>query len=125
MPKFILGGKMLDDLIQIAVGMGVPGLVLGILVATSGYAGGAAMTVALATLGGPLGMIGGITAFGLIALFSSVFAKYGTDVVIRKIIDGLRADNRTNDEIWNEFNSWPNIVLSKRTKQKYKSYIYD
>lgn len=58
MPKFILGGKMLDDLIQIAVGMGVPGLVLGILVATSGYAGGAAMTVALATLGGPLGMIG-------------------------------------------------------------------
>ena len=53
-----------DKLVSFLVGLGVPGLVLVVAVYVAGVAGGAAIVVALATLGGPLGMLGGIALLG-------------------------------------------------------------
>src|SRR4051794_18370219 len=68
-PKSKTFAKMIDLL----AAAGVPGLVLLAAMAISGFSGGAAITVALASLGGPAGMIGGI---GFLVTLGIVIAKY-------------------------------------------------
>jgi len=57
-----------DRLISFLAGLGVPGVILIVAIAVGGYAGGAAIVFALAVLGGPLGMLGGLALLGVIAL---------------------------------------------------------
>ncbi|MDP3486811.1 MAG: hypothetical protein Q8S19_02620 [Bacillota bacterium] len=52
----------MDKLVTKIVALGVPGLILVVAMGVSGWAGGAAITVALA--GGPFGMLGGICTPG-------------------------------------------------------------
>ncbi|MFC1604405.1 hypothetical protein ACFL5F_05185 [Planctomycetota bacterium] len=68
---------MLDKVVTKIVALGVPGLVLLVAMAASGWAGGAAIVTALAILGGPLGMLGGIFVLGVLVLISNALAKYG------------------------------------------------
>ena len=49
----------MDKLLDKIAALGVPGVVLAVAMETTGYVGAAALTTALATLGGPLGMLGG------------------------------------------------------------------
>src|SRR5690242_20926998 len=55
-------GDLFQKTVSNLVGLGIPGLILLAVIATTGYAGAAAITTALATLGGPFGMLGGIAA---------------------------------------------------------------
>ena len=57
----------LDTVAEKIAALGVPGLVLIITISSVGLAGGAAIVTALATLGGPLGMMGGIDKRALAA----------------------------------------------------------
>ena len=54
----------MDKLVNKIVALGVPGLVLLIAMHLTGFAGAAALTAALASLGGPLGMLGGLAVLG-------------------------------------------------------------
>jgi hypothetical protein len=70
-----------DKLIGRLVALGIPALVLVAAIASTGLAGGAAIVAALAMLGGPLGMMGGVLVLGLLVLISHAVADYGFETV--------------------------------------------
>lgn len=69
----------MDRLVSKIAALGVPGLVLLVAMSATGYAGAAALTTALAALGGPLGMLGGIAVLGLL-----VFQEDYQNTVLKK-----------------------------------------
>ena len=109
-------GMPFDKIIEKIVALGVPGLVLVIVIATVGEVGGAAIVVALATLGGPLGMLGGIAVLGLIVLISQAIAKYGAEVIMKSVVKGLKDKGMTTEEIVKAVNGY--WFISNDLKQK-------
>jgi len=107
----------IEKVVQGLVGLGVPGLVLLVAVATSGYAGAAALTSALATLGGPLGMIGGIAVLLLLVPTSRAIAKYGLPRISALVIRGL-AKEHSPEEIRDRISKYPAWVISKELRSK-------
>ena len=84
----------MDEFIRKAAGIGLPAVVLLITMATTGLAGAAAVTTALAALG-PGGMIGGIVLLGIIGLAGDMLAKYGLDVLLVAIYqERLKTEKR-------------------------------
>jgi hypothetical protein len=104
-----------DKIIDKIVALGIPGLVLLIVIETMGVAGGAAIVTALAFLGGPFGMLGGITALGLILLISQALAKYGIEKIVMGVVAGLKEKGLRIDQIIDTVNKYP---ISKSLKLK-------
>lgn len=69
----------MDEIIRKVAALGLPAVHLAITIATTGFAGGAALTTALAALGGPAGMIGGIAVLGIAGLVADALAKVGIE----------------------------------------------
>lgn len=105
----------MDRLVQTLVGLGIPGLVLLIAISVSGYAGGAAIASALATLGGPLGMLGGIALLCLLAMISSGISKYGFEAIFSSVTMGLKQKGVSDEEIREKISSYP---ITKGMKRK-------
>lgn len=80
--------KVFSKTVNLLAAAGVPGLILLGAMAISGFSGAAAITVALASLGGPAGMLGGI---GVLISVGIAIAKFGvTDLsiaVVRKLLE--------------------------------------
>ena len=93
-----------DKIINTIAGLGVPGLVLLVAMALSGWAGAAALTTALAALGGPLGMLGGV---GLLALISWAIAEYGFEKIAVAVIKELKRRGRNRQGVLTEINGYP------------------
>ena len=72
----------MDEVIRKVAALGLPGVMLVITMAATGFAGAAAITTALAALGGPFGMLGGIGLLGVMTLVADVLAKVGIDVFL-------------------------------------------
>ncbi len=90
----------LDEIAEVIAGLGIPALVLIVLMAVSGYYGAAAITVALATMGGPLGMVGGAIAMAALALIAKASAKYGIERLFRAVfIRIMKKEGKTKEEI--------------------------
>ncbi|MDE0038100.1 MAG: hypothetical protein OXU77_11175 [Gammaproteobacteria bacterium] len=81
----------IDKVADKIAALGVPGLVLVVAMALTGYAGAAALTTALAVLGGPMGMLGGITLLGVLALIAKALAEFGFEALFRAVLNRLRA----------------------------------
>jgi len=96
-----------DQIIKTIAGLGVPGLVLLIAMAVSGWAGAAALTTALAALGGPLGMLGGVALLGVLALLSWAIAEYGFEKIAVAVIKELRRKGRKRQDVLKEIESYP------------------
>lgn len=110
----------MDRLVGILVGLGIPGLVLVAVSAACGLAGGAATVTALATLGGPLGMLGGIGALVLMGIVCNAIGKYGFDAIFLAVLKGLMAKGTTKAEIRRKIDTYP---ISNGLKQKIKRQI--
>jgi len=110
----------LDKLASKVVALGVPGLVLVVVISVSGLAGGAAFVAALATLGGPLGMVGGIIALGLMVLISQALSEYGIDALCEKVILGLFQKGLSKSDISRKIEKYP---ISKGLKLKLKDLV--
>ena len=98
---------MLDKVVSSIVALGVPGLVLLVAMAASGWAGGAAIVTALATLGGPGGMLGGIGVLIVMALISKALADYGFERLFVASVKGLREKGMSNEEIIRKVEGYP------------------
>jgi hypothetical protein len=101
--------KTFTKIVDLLAAAGIPGLVLLAAMAISGFSGAAAITVALSSIGGPAGMIGGI---GVLVTLGVVIAKYGvTDVglaVVRKLLN-----TRSKDALIQEIEALPKVVPQK------------
>jgi hypothetical protein len=110
----------LDKIAEIIAALGIPGLILVIAIACSGYAGGAAIVAALATLGGPFGMLGGLALLGILVLISNAIATYGAEAIVKKVIAKLKKDGLSKEEILKKIDSYP---ISMGLRLKAKDYI--
>ncbi|MBW4470773.1 MAG: hypothetical protein KME45_10275 [Stenomitos rutilans HA7619-LM2] len=69
----------MDEVFRKVAAFGLPGVLLVITMAATGLFGAAAITAALATLGGPFGMLGGIGLLGITGLITDALVRYGLD----------------------------------------------
>ncbi|MEH1982684.1 MAG: hypothetical protein V7L27_26045 [Nostoc sp.] len=97
----------MDKLVDKIAALGVPGLVLLVAMAVTGWAGAAAITAALALLGGPLGMLGGIAVLVLLALISQGLAEYGFEAIFKSTVEQLRTQGKSKSDIEREIESYP------------------
>lgn len=110
----------MDRIVGILVGLGVPGLVLLTVSAACGLAGGAATVTALATLGGPLGMLGGIGVLVLMGIVCSALGKYGFDALFLAVLQGLIAKGTTVLDIYQKLDTYP---ISSDLKRKIREQL--
>lgn len=110
----------MDQIVDKIAALGVPGLVLVVTMAVTGWSGAAALTTALALLGGPLGMLGGITLLGILGLISKGLSDYGMEAIFKAVIDELRKKGKSRDDIEREVESYP---ISRDLKLKIKDYL--
>jgi len=111
---------MLDKVVSKIVALGVPGLVLLVAMAASGWVGGAAIVTALAMLGGPLGMLGGIALLCVLALISNALAKYGFERIFEASVKRFHGKGMSNEEILRKVDRYP---ISKSIKLKLKNSL--
>ncbi len=104
----------MEKLISKLAAMGIPGLVLLIAVSSTGLAGGAALTAALAALG-PGGMIGGIACLGVIGLLSHGLTEWGFDAIFSGVVKQLYKQGETKESILQKIEKYP---VSKSLKRK-------
>lgn len=109
-----------DKTISSIVALGVPGLVLVVAVSFSGLAGGAAVVAALAFLGGPLGMLGGMLVLGLLVLISKALSEYGFQPIFKRVLLGLKEKGQTRAQIVEAIDSYP---ISQDLKLKLHAHI--
>lgn len=110
----------MDQLVDKVAALGVPGLVLVVAMAFTGWAGAAALTTALALLGGPFGMLGGIAVLGILGLISKGLAEYGFERVFTEIVEELNAKGKSKADIASEIESYP---ISRDLKLKIKDHL--
>ncbi|MDJ0509520.1 MAG: hypothetical protein QNJ64_09745 [Crocosphaera sp.] len=107
----------MDEVVRKLAGVGLPAVILLITMATTGLAGAAAITTALAMLG-PGGMIGGIVLLGIIGLASDALAKYGLEALLLGIYKERASKGEKN--LIKEINKLP---ISKELKLVLKDAI--
>lgn len=105
----------MDKVVEKLVALGVPGLVLLVVIGTSGLAGGAAIVAALAALGGPFGMLGGIAVLGIMTLVSGAVAKYGVEAIFKAVVKGLVEKGTSKPEIRRQISNYPITQGLKKT----------
>jgi hypothetical protein len=75
--------------------------------AFTGWAGAAAITAALAALGRPVGMLGGIFVLGILGLISKGLTDYGFEAVFKATVEELRRKGKSRSDIEREIESYP------------------
>ena len=120
LPSIELMKLPFDKIVSFLVGIGIPALVLIVAVYTAGVVGGAALVVALATLGGPLGMLGGIALLGVLVLISKALAEYGFEALFRAVLRGLRNKGATKEEILAKIDTYK---ISSELRSKLREYV--
>jgi hypothetical protein len=111
----IIGGYV-DKVVQKLVALGIPGLVLLGIIATTELAGAAAIVAALSVLGGPLGILGGIAVLGVLALAADAVAEFGFESVATRVVAGLVKNGSSKRDIKAKINSYS--LLSKGIKKR-------
>lgn len=88
-----------NQLISSIAGLGIPGLVLLVVMSSTGFAGAAALTSALAAMGGPMGMLGGIAVLGVLSMMAKGLAAYGLDAIFYAVVDELEKRGIRGEDI--------------------------
>ncbi|MBW4450834.1 MAG: hypothetical protein KME38_29430 [Spirirestis rafaelensis WJT71-NPBG6] len=109
----------MDEIVSKLAGVGLPAVVLLITMASTGLAGAAAITAALAMLG-PGGMVGGIVLLGIIGLASDALTKYGLAALLQGIYKERKARGESLYKLDSEINGLP---ITKELKLIIKKYI--
>lgn len=108
---------LLQKAVEGAAELGLPGLILAIAVATSGYYGAAAVTAALAALG-PFGMLSGVGVLLLMVPVARAVTKYGLPMVTEKVVKVLVVKGASKKDLQRQGTSIPRWVLSRELRAK-------
>jgi hypothetical protein len=65
------------------------------------------IVTALAVLGGPLGMLGGIAALGIMGLVADAVAEYGLSIIFAAVVAGLVKEGHSRADIRRKINGYP------------------
>ena len=109
----------MDEVIRNVAALGLPGVILVIAMAGTGFAGAAAITTALAVLGGPFGMLGGIGLLGLTALIANALSKFGIDALLEGIYSE-RSKTEPKEKLCKEISE---LAVSWELKLKLKALL--
>ena len=74
----------MDEIVKKLAGLGLSGIILVILTATSGGSS-AAVAAALTAVGGPFGIVGGIALLGLITVVGDAIAGSGIEAILKAV----------------------------------------
>lgn len=110
----------IDNVAEKITGLGIPGLILLVAIAVSGPTGGAAIVVALASLGGPLGMLGGIALLGVLVFIAKALSKFGFEELFKRVLKNLKKQGKSTEEILKKIDSYP---TSKDLRLSLRDYI--
>lgn len=110
----------MDKVADKIAAFGVPGLVLVVAMTATGWVGAAALTTALAALGGPLGMLGGIAMLGLLGLIARGVTDFGFEAIFKAVVARLRKDGLSDAEIEKKVRAYP---ISRGLKAKILWYL--
>ncbi|BAY79799.1 hypothetical protein NIES25_62870 (plasmid) [Nostoc linckia NIES-25] len=80
----------MDEVVKKLAALGLPAMILAIAMATTKFTGNAAIAAALAILGGPAGIVGGIAVLVMIGLISNALAK----VILEGFLIGIYSQRR-------------------------------
>ena len=112
----------MDKIIDKIVALGVPGLILLVALNVVGFAGAAAITTALAVLGGPIGMLGGIALLGVLGLIAKAISDYGFERIYRGVVIRMKEQGYSLEQILRKING---LLISRDLKAKLKDFIRD
>ena len=102
----------MDKIVSKIVSLGVPGLVLLVAIQTSGFAGGAAIMVALSALG-PGGVIGGIITLGVISMIVHGIAEFGFEEISKAVLIEMYANGESVSSLRRKIDA---MLISKSLK---------
>jgi hypothetical protein len=109
----------MDEIVRKLAGVGLPAIILLITMASTGLAGAAAITAALAMLG-PGGMVGGIVLLGIIGLASDALSKYGLEALLKGIYKERQSKGESLTNLNREIDGLP---ITKELKLVLKDYL--
>ena len=109
----------MDKIVSKIAALGVPGLVLVMAMSATGFAGGAAITTALAALG-PGGILGGILFLGVIGLVSQGLTEFGFDAIFTAVLKELYKRGETKESILSKIGNYP---ISPSLKRKLREEV--
>ena len=110
----------INEVVEKVAGLGVPGLVLLVAVASTGLSGEAAIVAALATLGGPFGMFAGIGTVVVSGFIAAAISKFGFEEIFKRVLKKLKEQGKTKEDILQKIDRYP---IARGLKLKLKDYI--
>jgi hypothetical protein len=108
----------MDEIVKKLAGLGLPGIILVILTATSGGSS-AAVAAALTSVGGPFGIVGGIALLGLTTVLADSVAGFGIDAIL-KAVYAERSKTESVRALVKEINDLP---ITDELKLKLKNQL--
>lgn len=95
----------MEEIIRKLAALGLPGVILVTLAATSAGSN-AAVVATLTALGGPFGIIGGIGLLGLLGVVGDLLVEYGIESVLQ-LIYNERSKSESISSLVQEINNLP------------------
>jgi hypothetical protein len=74
----------MDEIVKKLAGLGLPGIIL-VVLAVSSAGSNAAIVATLTSVGGPVGILGGIGLLGLTTVVGDTVAGYGIEAILKAI----------------------------------------
>jgi len=109
----------MDEAVRKISALGLPGVVLLVAMATTGFTGAAAITTALAMLG-PGGMLGGIIFLGVIGIAADALSKFGLEALLVGVYKNRNEKGETLEALKNEING---LFISDDLKRKLREEL--
>lgn len=109
----------MDEVIKKIASLGLPGVIFVITLGTRGVATFLAVPIAIALLGGPFGVIGGITVLGLATLVSDAIAGFGLDAILSSVYK----ERRKTEPSASLVSEIDNLFISDELKYKLKAEV--
>jgi hypothetical protein len=114
---------MLDEIGRKIASLGLPGVMFAVATSIAGglgLAGGAVVTTALALLGGPFGMLGGLAVLGVSTVVADAVGKYGIEAVLVAV---YRERRRKGDSLAYLYKEIDGLWISSELKRRIKDQI--